>query len=44
MDPSVLTLVALALVALGLGFVLGRLAWVGRAGKRIEAAVAGPAR
>ena len=40
MDPSVLTLVALALVALGLGFVLGRLAWVGRAGKRIEAAVA----
>ena len=38
MDPSALALLATALVALGLGFALGRLAWTGRVGRQIEAA------
>ncbi len=35
MDSALLFLLAAALVALGLGFVLGRLTWIGRAGRRL---------
>ncbi|MEP0545486.1 MAG: ribonuclease Y [Rhodothermales bacterium] len=38
MDSAVLLSLAAALVALGLGFVLGRLTWVGRAGRRLDEA------
>jgi ribonuclease Y len=38
MDPTVLLLTATALAALGLGYVLGRLAWAGQSGRRLDAA------
>ena len=38
MDADVLFLLAAAFVALGLGFVLGRLTWIGRAGRRLDEA------
>jgi len=38
MGSTVLLLTATALVALGLGYVLGRLAWAGQSGRRLDAA------
>jgi ribonuclease Y len=38
MAPTVLLLTATALAALGLGYVLGRLAWAGQSGRRLEEA------
>lgn len=38
MAPTVLLLTATALAALGIGYVLGRLAWAGRSGRRLEEA------